>query len=132
MRRDVSTRRVSTLGVLLAALVLMSLACSFAVTQSGSSAEPVSSTSVSAELDHSAESSSAHKDEEGKGSHPCGVPQSQPSVASSPLIGPMAVLPLLDLFLAPPQHVASVPPTHEDLPLGYGDGLLTLLCVQQV
>lgn len=132
MGSHTSTKRLSaTFVVLLAVLVLMSVACSFAVMQASSPAAALSTASESAGFTQSTESSAEPGAERDQASHPCGVPQSSPSVASSPLLDPLTVLPLLALF-EPAETIPSAWPTHEDLPLRHGDGLLTLLCVQRV
>lgn len=126
MGSNISTKRLSTsFVVLLAVLLLMSVVCSFAVMQASAPAAPLSTAS------ESAESSAVPDTERDQASHPCGVPQSSPSVASKLLLDPLTVLPLLAL-LEPAQTVPSTHPTHEDIPLRHGEGLLTLLCVQRV
>ncbi|WP_460763545.1 hypothetical protein [Nocardiopsis oceani] len=131
MGSDVNTKRMSTFVVLIALLVLMSVTCVFAVMQANAPSGPASSTSVPAEFTKSVERSATPSTEGVQASHECGVPQSPPSVASSPLLDPLTVLPLLDV-LELPQVAPSARSTHEDLPLRQGDGLLTFLCVQRV
>lgn len=132
MWRDISTKRLSTtFVVLLAVLVLMSVACPFAVMQASTTAAPLSTASESADFTQSAETSTERGAERDQASHPCGVPQSSTSVTSSSLLDPLTVLPLLALF-EPAQTAPSTRPTHERFPLPQGEQLLTLLCVQRV
>lgn len=130
MRNLVNTQRLSTVVVLLAALVLMSVACSFATLRSDTAAAPAATVAASTETADML-GSTVSTSEESQASHPCGVPQSQLSVTSSPLLDSLALLPLLTLF-DPPTPVPSVGPVHEDLDVRHGEGLLTRLCVQRV
>ncbi|WP_150254906.1 hypothetical protein [Nocardiopsis deserti] len=130
MRNGIGTTRLSTIAVLLGALVLMSLACSL-VNSADASAPAASAAPQSAVYATSASDTAESGSGEAQESHPCGVPQSQPSAASGPLLGALTVLPLLELF-GPPTTDTSPNPVTEVLPVRHGDGLLTFLCVQRV
>ncbi|MCK9871359.1 hypothetical protein MRI28_17230 [Nocardiopsis dassonvillei] len=130
MRNAIGTGRLSTIAVLLGVLVLMSLACSLVRSDDTTiSVVPVASQFTADS--GSAVTADGSGSGEAQASHPCGVPQSQPSVASSPLLGVLTVLPLLELF-EPPAANTSPRPVAETLPSRHGEGLLTFLCVQRV
>ncbi|MEU0488798.1 hypothetical protein ABZ249_06180 [Nocardiopsis sp. NPDC006139] len=130
MRNAIGTGRLSTIAVLLSVLVLMSLACS--LVRSDDTAVPVVPVASQPITDvGSVETANGSGSGDAQASHPCGVPQSQPSGPSSPLLRVLTFLPLLELF-EPPAADTSPRPATEALPVRHGEGLLTFLCVQRV
>ncbi|MBR8740124.1 hypothetical protein [Nocardiopsis sp. MG754419] len=127
MRSDLAGQRLGTLAVLVALLVVMSLACSLPVARMSASAATAPVPTGTAERSVEVEDTSGAEER----SHVCGVPESPPSLASNPLLDPLTLLPVLDLF-EPAPDVDAPPPAQEDVPPPHGEGLLTLLCVQRV